>query len=118
MYSKQYIGKYGENKACEYLLKNNYKIIDKNFLCKQGEIDIIAISNVNELIFIEVKTRKNLKYGMPCEAVTPHKIRNILLSSKYYIYLNHFHNINIRYDVIEVYWIDNGLKINHIKNAF
>lgn len=114
--NRQYIGKLGEQKAGEYLIKNKYRLIDKNFLCKFGEIDIIAKSPSNELVFIEVKTRKSLKYGSPCDAVTPHKIKNILLTSKYYIYINKFNNIDIRYDVIEVYLNNREIAINHIKN--
>lgn len=118
MLVKQQIGKYGEEKACDYLIKNNYKIIDRNFLCRQGEIDIIAIAELNELVFIEVKTRRNLKYGMPCEAVTKEKRRHIIYSSKYYIYLKNMYNFNIRYDVIEVYIKSEKCFINHIINAF
>lgn len=114
--SKQYIGKFGEIKAAEYLCKHNYKIIDTNFLCRFGEIDIITKSPSNELVFVEVKTRKSLKYGMPCEAVTSRKIKNILASSKYYIHINKFNNIDIRYDVIEVYLNSEKTIINHIKN--
>lgn len=112
------LGKYGEELACKYLIKNNYKIIEKNFLCKQGEIDIIAISRNKELVFVEVKTRKNLKYGLPCESVTQRKIKNIIFSSKYYILLNNYYNINIRYDVIEIYCKESKYTINHIINAF
>lgn len=112
------LGKYGERKACEYLEKNKYKIIEKNFLCRQGEIDIIALSDTKELVFIEVKTRRNFKYGRPCEAVTPKKIKNIKYSSKYYIFKNNLNNIGVRYDVIEVIVLNSKFGINHIKNAF
>jgi len=63
MYFKQSIGKLGEDIACLYLEKNNYKIIKRNFRCKQGELDIIAFNLKKELIFIEVKTRNNINYG-------------------------------------------------------
>ena len=52
MYFKQSIGKLGEDIACLYLEKNNYKIIKRNFRCKQGELDIIAFNLKKELIFI------------------------------------------------------------------
>ena len=87
MYFKQKLGKYGETVACTYLEKNNYKILDKNFVCKQGEIDIIAFSDLKELIFIEVKTRSNLNFGVPSEAVNKYKKNHILASSKYYIFI-------------------------------
>ena len=118
MYFKQKIGKFGENISYNYLIKNGYKILDRNFSCKQGEIDIIAFSKQKELVFIEVKTRSNLKYGTPSESVTLYKKNHIISSSKYYIYLNNFFDTNIRYDVIEVYLYNSTYKINHIKNAF
>ena len=60
MYVNQTLGRFGEEKACNYLKKNNYKIIERNFRCRQGEIDIIAKDlSKNELVFIEVKTRLN-----------------------------------------------------------
>ena len=61
-------GNLGENIACEYLEKDGYQIITRNFNCFYGEIDIIAIKN-SELIFIEVKTRCQNEYGQPIEAI-------------------------------------------------
>ena len=118
MYYKKETGNNGENIACEFLKKKNYIIIEQNFSCKQGEIDIIAKSPSNYLVFIEVKSRKSLKYGMPCEAVTPSKQRHIKLASKYFIYKNNINNIDIRYDVIEILKLNNTLYINHLKAAF
>ena len=68
MYIRHEIGKLGEELAVGYLQKQNYKIIERNFECRQGEIDIIALDK-NELVFIEVKTRTSIKYGKPAEAV-------------------------------------------------
>lgn len=118
MYYKKDIGNKGENLACIFLEKHNYIIVEKNFSCKQGELDIIAKSPSNFLVFIEVKTRNNLKYGMPCEAVTPYKQKHIKLASKFYIYKNKVDNIDIRYDVIEILKHYNKIYIHHIKNAF
>lgn len=118
MYYKKRLGYNGENLACDFLKKKNYIIIEQNFSCKQGEIDIIAKSPSNYLVFIEVKSRNSLKYGMPCEAVTPYKQKHIKLVSKYYIYKNNITNIDIRYDVIEILKLNNTLYINHLKSAF
>ena len=74
MYKSHITGKIGEKVAQEYLIKNDYEILVKNFRCKQGEIDIIA-KDKNELVFIEVKTRTNKKYGNPIDAVTYNQIR-------------------------------------------
>ena len=116
MNNKQYIGKLGENKTIEYLQNNYYQIIEKNFYCRFGEIDIIAIDKKeNELVFIEVKTRTNEKYGRASEAVN--KIKKIHMKKSAAIFLkeNNFSRFTIRFDVIEVYMINGKCKINHIK---
>lgn len=74
----------GENLAVEYLRKKGYKIIDRNFRKRYGEIDIIALSG-DTLVFIEVKTRKSLSYGMPLESITSRKLREITNTAEYYI---------------------------------
>lgn len=116
MYQKHIIGKLGENIATEYLKKKNYRIVERNFECKQGEIDIIAIDK-NEVVFIEVKTRSNEQYGKPVEAVTEYKKKHLIKAIKYYIYKNKIEEAFIRIDVIEVYIRNSKYFINHIKQA-
>lgn len=116
---KQKRGKTGEDIACKYLQKHQYTIIDRNFRCRQGEIDIIACDEqAKELVFIEVKTRTSLKYGRPSEAVEKLKQNHIIYVAKYYNYKNKIRNIPIRFDVIEVLLSNSNYKINHIKQAF
>lgn len=118
MYFRQEIGRWGENLACKYLEKNNYKIIRRNFLCRQGEIDIIAEDILKEeVVFIEVKTRSNLRYGNPSEAVNKVKQRHIKQVARYYIYKNQLDHRAIRFDVIEIYIQQPNCQINHIKQA-
>ena len=114
----QKFGKIGEEDACKYLRNSNYSIIDRNYFTRYGEIDIVAKSDKNEYIFIEVKTRLSLKYGTPASAVNQNKQRHIMNSAKYYIYKNFLQNKNIRFDVIEVYINRSNILINHIENAF
>ena len=116
MYERHILGKTGEEIGTKYLIKNGYKIIIRNFRCRQGEIDIIA-QDKNEIVFIEVKTRKNTNYGYPIDAVDKRKQKHILNASKYYIYINKLEKKNIRFDVIEIYKRDK-FYINHIKNIY
>lgn len=113
MYLKREIGKYGEEKAIEYIKKKGYAIIEKNFSCKQGEIDIIA-TNKEYLIFIEVKTRTNLEYGSPSESVNSIKQKHMYQSAKYYLYLHGLEKCFIRFDVVEVYISNSICRIHHI----
>ena len=116
-YNKK-IGSFGEMLVITYLENMNYEILDKNYKTKFGEIDIIA-KDKKEYVFIEVKTRTSSKYGMPSEAVDFNKEKHIKKSSQVYVYLNNLENKYIRYDVIEVYFINkNKYYINHLKNNF
>ncbi len=114
MYKAHIVGKTGEDIATEYLLKNGYNIIERNFYCKIGEIDIIALKN-KYLIFVEVKTRTNANYGTPSEAVTKKKLKNLYRTAKFYVYTRNLQNELIRFDAIEVYIQQSDYKINHIK---
>lgn len=116
MYKRHITGKEGEDTAEKYLLKNGYEILERNFNCRQGEIDIIAKEN-DEIVFIEVKTRRNKKYGEPIEAVTHIKIKHLIRSIEYYLYIKDLEDSFIRIDVIEIYQSKYKTLLHHIKNA-
>lgn len=119
MYVNQLLGQYGEDKASDYLETHNYKIIERNFRCRQGEIDIIAKDlSKNELVFVEVKTRLSFNYGRPSQAVTSIKQRHILNVAKYYLYKNSINDTFVRFDLIEVFVKEFEFRINHIKQIF
>ena len=108
-------GKIGENIANKYLISLGMTIICSNYRTKFGEIDIIAKLE-NKIIFVEVKSRMSKDYGLACEAVDYKKASKITSVAKYYISTNNLKNYEIRFDVIEIYFIEE--KINHIENAF
>lgn len=116
MYIRHNLGQTGEDVAEIYLLKKHYKIIERNFSCRQGEIDIIA-KDKDEIVFIEVKTRTNKRYGEPIDAITYYKKKHIIKSIKYYLYIKNLENAFVRIDVIEVYQKKDGFFVNHIKGA-
>lgn len=120
MYQRHEIGKIGEDVAVQYLEEKGFEIIERNFECKQGEIDIIAKNNrEKEIVFIEVKTRTNKNYGEPIEALTYYKQKHIIKSIEYYLYIKELEKAFIRIDVIEVYHKgENRYHVHHIKNAF
>lgn len=117
MYIKKETGQLGEDIAIHYLKQKGYIILNKNYRCKYGEIDIIALEK-KEIIFIEVKTRQNSKYGLPSEAVNKIKQQHMLRSIKNYLFINNIYEKSIRIDVIEIYIKDNIYEVNHIKQAF
>jgi len=109
-------GELGELIAKKHLENSGYLIIDTNYKCPYGEIDIIA-QYENCICFIEVKYRKSLKFGMPRESVTKSKQTKIQKTAMHYIFENELTNIDLRFDVIEI--IDDVKpEITHIPNAF
>ena len=87
MYNKK-LGKMGEKYAQNYLHSRNYKILTTNFYTRFGEIDIIAIDYTRdkaELVFVEVKTRKSTRFGLPNEAITKSKMQHIIRTALYFL---------------------------------
>ncbi len=115
MYTSQEIGKLGEKLAKKFLEEREYEIICQNFRSKQGEIDIVAKDKDETIVFVEVKTRTSLIYGVPAEAVNDTKIEHILKTAKYFLYSRKMRDKNIRIDVIEVFICKGRYTVNHIK---
>ena len=113
------IGLYGEDLVCKHYINNGYRILDRNYRGNRGEIDLIGYRN-SILVFVEVKTRYNTYYGTPREAVNLSKQKKIKSIAKYYIHLKNLYNINVRFDVVEVFvnYSNNSYNINVIPNAF
>lgn len=105
-------GKAGEKIAQRYLKLRLYKILETNYRRKTGEIDIIAKKG-GYIVFIEVKYRENAYKGLPREAVTPFKQRQIKRTAEMYIIENNV-KCGVRFDVIEIL----GGRVEHIVNAF
>ena len=116
MDNRKNTGNIGEDIVTKYLEEKEYQIIERNFRCKLGEIDIIA-QDKEEIVFIEVKTRKILSYGNPADSVNEPKQKHIYKASEYYLLINNKLDDFTRIDVIEVYLNSSSYKINHIKKA-
>lgn len=110
------IGKKGEQIAEKYLVVNNYDIIEKNYRCNYGEIDVIAYDKNEKrkgLVFVEVKTRCGTLFGTGTDAIDTRKQRHICKSAQYYLYNKGRINNNIRIDCIEILYNKPKIKINH-----
>ena len=115
MSEKRKIGNLGEQEVVTYLKTKGYKILARNFLKPYGEVDIIAMKD-DIVCFIEVKTRKNTRYGTPREAVNYYKQQRIIKASQAYMIENKLTDYLMRFDVAEV--LVESRKINLIENAF
>ena len=113
-------GVLGEEIATNFLIARGYRILERNFRCKGGEVDIIARDPGDKsLVFIEVKARRGLTYGVPQLAVTAFKQRQISKAALTWLSKNRLHDTNARFDVIAILLhTDAAHNIEHIKNAF
>jgi len=115
MRNKRRIGEEKEKLAVQYLVQKGYQILEQNFYCRQGELDIIARSKDGTVVFVEVKYRVNANYGYPSEAVNFQKRQRIAKAAQVYLYQSRLSlDIRCRYDVISIM----GQTITHIENAF
>lgn len=113
-------GELGEEVAANFMIARGYRILERNFRCKGGEVDIIARDPGDKsLVFIEVKARRGLSYGVPQLAVTPFKQRQISKAALTWLGKNRLHDHNARFDVIAILLHTDGMHtVDHIKNAF
>ena len=114
------LGQWGEELAARYLIEHGYRIVDANWRCRFGEIDLIA-KEKGYLCFVEVKLRKNDRMAAAREFVDARKQRNLRTAAQLYLGI-HPTQEQPRFDVIEIYAPD-GLQtvkpeIHHITNAF
>ncbi|MEE0265641.1 MAG: YraN family protein [Acutalibacteraceae bacterium] len=116
---KRAIGDIGEEYTCQYLNSLGYQIICRNYSCKYGELDIVAV-NEKYIAFTEVKTRHQSPMVRACLAVTKQKQIKIMRTAYLFLKENNF-KLQPRFDISEVYLKANTNKlysINYIKNAF
>lgn len=116
MINNKTFGKWGENKAKEYLLKLGYLLIAENWQNRYGEIDLIFLDN-NQVVFVEVKTRRNSNYGPAIEAINKNKQLQIIKMVEMFLQYKNWWNKKYRIDVIAIDGDDNLYDLNHIKNA-
>lgn len=112
--NKRILGDAEEEIACEFLGKNGYNIVERNFRCKIGEIDIIA-RNEDYLVFIEVKYRSSNRYGEPEYSINKRKQSKIYRAAQFYMMQKGLSmDTPVRFDVVTIL----GDHIHIIKNAF
>ncbi len=110
------LGKKGEQLAVDFLVKNNYEIVEQNYRFEKAEVDIIAKKN-DVLAIVEVKTRSTADFGNPQDFVKPKQIKNLVKAVDAYVIENDL-NIEARFDIIAIVKAKNGYDIEHLKNAF
>ena len=117
MKSTRAIGSSGERNAVSFLQRQGFAILDRNYTCNHGEVDVVA-KDGDDLVFVEVKLRRSVRFGSPEESVTPAKQELIRRTAEGYIQEKKLNNIRCRFDVVAI-TVDKGVKkFVHYKNAF
>ena len=115
---KKELGKKGEEKALRFLKKEGYRIVEQNYVCKMGEMDIIA-KEKDTLVFVEVKTRTSMAFGPPQLAVTQFKQRQLSKVALYFLKEKKLEDIKARFDVVAILLPpEKREEIELIRNAF
>lgn len=112
------VGRLGEQQARAHLKKNGYAIIDTNYRCRLGEMDIIA-REAKTIVFVEVRTKTGSRFGLPEESITPGKARRLLHLAQYYLQTHNLSENPCRIDLVAV-TLDSAnyslITLKHIKN--
>jgi putative endonuclease len=113
---RKLLGREGEDRAAKFLVKRGYRILERNYRTRSGEIDLIA-QDQGVVVFVEVKTRTNDAFGAPELAVTPQKQQRMLKAALAYIKYKKLHQVPCRFDVVAINAAA-GPEIELIQNAF
>jgi putative endonuclease len=118
---KTELGAWGEQLAAERLEADGYRIVERNFRCRLGELDLVA-RRETELVFVEVKLRKDASHGEAREFVTAAKQRKLRLTAEYYLAARPWaQELQPRFDVVEIYaprGPEGPAEIRRLENAF
>ena len=115
---KKELGKRGEDIAIKFLKEKGYKIIERNYRCPMGEVDVVA-EDKETLVFVEVKTRTSTNFGLPEEAISYRKKQHLSRIASFYLIYHKIKEANCRFDVVSILMESDKIKDIHlIKNAF
>jgi len=114
---KKELGKQGEEIAIRFLTKKGYRILLRNYVCKMGEMDIIAREK-ETLVFVEVKTRTSTAFGPPQLAVNFAKQMQLSKVALYFLKEKKLEDVKARFDVVAILLRSKGEEIELIKDAF
>lgn len=115
--SRKALGKRGEELALNYLKKKRWRILERNYRMRSGEVDIVAWDG-STLTFVEVKSRSGTTFGEPHEAVDKRKQVRVSRAAKHYILVKKIKDVPMRFDVISILFDGDYGKVDHIRDAF
>lgn len=110
-------GRQGEEWAAQALKKQGYKILARNYRTPVGEIDLVATKD-GILVFVEVKLRRDLRFGTPQEGVTRTKRHHLQRAALYYLRHHHLQEVPYRFDLVAITLQEAGPRLDIIPDAF
>ena len=115
--AKIVLGKEGERIAELFLRKKGYKLVERNYRCAAGELDLVMLDH-RVVVFVEVKTRTGIRYGTPLEAVESRKQQKMIFAAQFFISAKKLGQREARFDVVGISWAGAQPLVEHIENAF
>ena len=114
---KQILGQEGERIAEIYLRKKGYRVVERNYRCPVGELDLILLDR-RVVVFVEVKTRTDDRFGAPLESVGPRKQKKMIKTALFFLTRHRLHNRDARFDVVGISYQGGEPMVEHVENAF
>jgi putative endonuclease len=111
---KDVLGRFGEDTAAAHLERAGLVLVERNWRCREGEIDIVAVDGL-VLVFCEVKTRSTAAFGSPAEAVSPAKLRRLRVLAARWLSEHPGRWEDLRFDVVSVLRTPGGLEVEHLR---
>lgn len=115
--TRQLLGKEGERVAEQYLRKKGYRVVERNYRCSAGEVDLIVLDR-RVIVFVEVKTRTDHRFGTPLEAVEFRKQHKMIQAAQFFLSQKKLHQRDARFDVVGISWPGGEPLVEHVQNAF
>lgn len=112
-------GRHAEDAAVSYLESNGHTIIDRNYRFMKSEVDIVTYHG-QEIVFVEVRSQKNVTFGRPEETVSQSKQKQVIQAAEAWLYEKRMEGARVRFDVVSIItkYDENEPEITHFRNAF
>jgi putative endonuclease len=114
---RQIFGQEGERIAERYLSKKGYRLVERNYRCPVGEVDLIVLDR-RVIVFVEVKTRRHERFGVPLESVHTRKQQKMIKAALWFLSDHKLHERDARFDVVGISFGGQEPVVEHVENAF
>jgi putative endonuclease len=108
------LGAQAEARAAEFLQRKGYRVVDRNWTCRGGEIDLVCLDGDGTLVFVEVRARRSSSHGTPLETIVDLKRQRLLRAAEIYLHVKKRHDCACRFDVVAI----SGDTVEHVEDAF